>query len=157
MAVLEGRMLLARTIPPALVALDAPAQFEKAAEIGTHPMSLDAIPSSVTYQADIPRGQSLFPAARRRHNRVRRRLVCSATARMRTDACNIQPYDRRAAAVAVCLHRCVQPRRHAKSVHLDDVGVGDTKRPGRLQCRSDAACTWRSDRCKRLGAAWRLS
>lgn len=61
-AVLNGRMLLARTIPPELVALDAAPQHGSAKELGTQAMGLDAIPSSVTYQADIPQGNSLFPA-----------------------------------------------------------------------------------------------
>ena len=33
-----------------------------AREVGTWPMSLDQIPSSVSYQADIPAGAPLFPA-----------------------------------------------------------------------------------------------
>ena len=60
--VLDGRMLLARTLPPALVALDRPAPFGTAPELGTHDMGWDEIPSSVSYQADVPAGNSVFPA-----------------------------------------------------------------------------------------------
>jgi hypothetical protein len=60
-AVLDGRMALARTFPPAIVGLDRPSALGIVRELGTSSMSLDAIPSSVSYQADIPVGASLFP------------------------------------------------------------------------------------------------
>jgi hypothetical protein len=61
-AVLDGRMLLARTMPPGLVALDRAAAFGTASELGTRDMDWDAVPSSVSYQADVPAGNSVFPA-----------------------------------------------------------------------------------------------
>lgn len=62
-AVLDGRMALARTIPPAIVALDRAEPFGTARELGTRDMELDQIPSSITYQADNPAGRSVFPAS----------------------------------------------------------------------------------------------
>ncbi|HKP61946.1 MAG TPA: hypothetical protein VJV78_34680 [Polyangiales bacterium] len=61
-AVRDGRMALARTLPPAIVGLERAPRFGLAREVGTWPMGLDQIPSSVSYQADIPAGASLFPA-----------------------------------------------------------------------------------------------
>jgi hypothetical protein len=61
-AVRDGRMLIARAIPPALVAVDRAPAFGTARELGTHDMPLDAIPSSIAYQADLPVGNPLFPA-----------------------------------------------------------------------------------------------
>lgn len=60
-AILNGRMLLARAIMPALVAIDVPDTSGTAPELGTRDMDLDKIPSSVAFQADIPAGRSLFP------------------------------------------------------------------------------------------------
>jgi hypothetical protein len=60
-AIVDGRMALARTIPPAIVALERPEPFGTARELGTYDMALDAIPSSITYQADNPVGRSVFP------------------------------------------------------------------------------------------------
>jgi hypothetical protein len=57
----EGRMLIARAFTPALVAIDRAPPFGTAPEIATRDMPLDQIPSSLTYQADVPAGNSLFP------------------------------------------------------------------------------------------------
>jgi hypothetical protein len=61
-AVLDGRMALARTIPPAIVALDRAEPFRTARELGTRDMDIDQIPSSISYQADVPAGHPVFPA-----------------------------------------------------------------------------------------------
>ena len=61
-AVLDGRMALARTIPPALVALDRAEPFGTARELGTRDMSITQIPSSIAFQADNPAGHPVFPA-----------------------------------------------------------------------------------------------
>jgi hypothetical protein len=55
-AVLGGRMLLARTLPPALVALDRAEPFGTARELATRDLDLSAIPSSVSYGADSATG-----------------------------------------------------------------------------------------------------
>ena len=60
-AVHDGQMVLGRTLPPALVALDRAPAFDTAPELGTYAMATDAIPSSVNYQADVPTGNPLFP------------------------------------------------------------------------------------------------
>jgi hypothetical protein len=60
-AVRDGRMAVARTLPPALVALDRAPALGTARELGEFAMSLTSIPSSITYQADVPAGMSLFP------------------------------------------------------------------------------------------------
>lgn len=60
-AILDGRMALARSFPPAIVGLDRPSAFGVVNELGEIPMSLDAIPSSVSYQANVPSGAPLFP------------------------------------------------------------------------------------------------
>lgn len=61
-AVSDGRMVLARTIPPAVVALDRAAPFGTAPELGTQDMGINAVPSSISYQSDVPAGDSVFPA-----------------------------------------------------------------------------------------------
>jgi hypothetical protein len=58
----EGRMVLARVLSPALVAIDRAPAFGTAPELATRDMDFDAIPSSITYQPDIPASASLFPA-----------------------------------------------------------------------------------------------
>jgi hypothetical protein len=58
----DGRMLIARALPPGLVAIDRAPPFGTAPEIGTRDMPFDQVPSSLTYQADVPAGNSLFPA-----------------------------------------------------------------------------------------------
>jgi hypothetical protein len=61
-AVRDGRMVLARSITPGLVALERPDALGFVRELGTYDMDYDSVPSSVTYQADLPLGHSLFPA-----------------------------------------------------------------------------------------------
>jgi hypothetical protein len=58
-AVRDQQMVLARTLPPALVALDRPDALGVVPELGTYPMDLDRIPSSVTHQAAGP--NPVFP------------------------------------------------------------------------------------------------
>jgi hypothetical protein len=57
----EGRMMIARAFPPALVAVDRAPAVGPAKEIATRDMGFDQVPSSLTYQRDIPAGNSLFP------------------------------------------------------------------------------------------------
>lgn len=58
-AVRDGQMVLARAISPALVALDRARSFGGAPELGTYPMAIDRIPSSVTHP---PATTTIFPA-----------------------------------------------------------------------------------------------
>lgn len=58
----DGRMVLGRALPPELAAIDRAPAFGTAREIATKPMSLDAIPSSISLQRDVPGHAPLFPA-----------------------------------------------------------------------------------------------
>jgi hypothetical protein len=60
-AIHDGRMALARILPPAVVGLERPSLLGVVRELATHSMPLDAIPSSITYQANVPVGAPLFP------------------------------------------------------------------------------------------------
>ncbi|HKU44874.1 MAG TPA: hypothetical protein VJR89_42235 [Polyangiales bacterium] len=61
-AVRDGRMALARTLPPAIVALERAPRFGNPRELGSYAMDLTRIPSSISIQDDIPLGMSLFPS-----------------------------------------------------------------------------------------------
>jgi len=56
-----GRMALARTLPPAIVFLGEAPPGGLAPELGTYPMPLTAIPSSVVFQGALPTGDAVFP------------------------------------------------------------------------------------------------
>lgn len=58
----DGRMAIARALPPALVAVDRVSESGTARELGVRDVDISMMPSSISYQADLPAGNPLFPA-----------------------------------------------------------------------------------------------